>query len=560
MNNQKNNKIPILSFYSGGGFMDMGFEQAGFETVWSNEFDEVFAKLHAAGITSWRKSSGNTTKAEIFNTRSINDISSQEIISEVFPNGLPSHFGMIGGPPCQDFSINGKMKGFEGDRGKLTTLYLNKVIELQPTFFVMENVTGLIRKKESREYLQNLLERVEEHYIIDRQILNALDFGVPQCRERVFFIGIKKVDLDQEMVQKGSKERWFPFPENKDYKNSESKYHWPQSVTFGSKLKKPSELPIELCVESCLVSEKKISQVPNAREFFNLYVDEKKLNAIGEGETNRPSFKRLHRYKYSPTACYGNNEVHLHPYLNRRLSVRETLRIQGVPDSYVLPAELPLSKKFKMIGNGVPVPLAKAVAISLRNFLIKNEVLSPRNMTISKCGLNTFFDECLYQFFKKETDLILSGIAERTLCGALAIIAHKLLYKFGLKGYYSDVEFNRMQDGKIKTMINDQMEYITINCDLIVHSRGEMVPDNLLALEMKKSDSSSSAKKGDRNRLIALTKTALQYVWAEDGKAMPEYVCGYQLGIYIELNVTARKCLIERYELGELIGKSEVFF
>ena len=68
---------------------------------------------------------------------------------------------------------------------------------------------------------------------------------------------------------------------------------------------------------------------------------------IKEGETNRPSFKRLHRYKYSPTACYGNNEVHLHPYQHRRLSVREALRIQGVDDSYVLTTPNLLSKNLK---------------------------------------------------------------------------------------------------------------------------------------------------------------------------------------------------------------------
>jgi len=80
MSNHHENKIPILSFYSGGGFLDMGFEQAGFETVWTNEVDAVFAKLHAAGITSWRKSRGNGIKAEIFNTKSITEVSSKEIL------------------------------------------------------------------------------------------------------------------------------------------------------------------------------------------------------------------------------------------------------------------------------------------------------------------------------------------------------------------------------------------------------------------------------------------------------------------------------------------------
>ena len=138
---------------------------------------------------------------------------------------------------------------------------------------------------------------------------------------------------------------------------------------------KPDGLPYELCVESCLVPQREINKVANANEYFNLYVSEHVLKNIKEGETNRPSFKRLHRFKYSPTTCYGNNEVHLHPYMHRRLSVREALRIQGVPDEYVLPKNLPLTKKFKMIGNGVPVPLAEAVANAVMDFINENIVM-----------------------------------------------------------------------------------------------------------------------------------------------------------------------------------------
>ena len=77
----------------------MGFEQAGFKIVWTNEVDEAFAKLHSAGITSWRKSRGDGIKAEIFNTKSITEVSSKEILSEAFPDGKPENFGIIGGPP-----------------------------------------------------------------------------------------------------------------------------------------------------------------------------------------------------------------------------------------------------------------------------------------------------------------------------------------------------------------------------------------------------------------------------------------------------------------------------
>ena len=375
MNKHHEHKIPILSFYSGGGFMDMGFEQAGFEIVWTNEFDKDFAKLHAAGITSWRESQGNEIKAEIFNTKSITEVSSREILKEAFPNGKPTNFGMIGGPPCQDFSMNGSLKGFNGERGKLTTLYFDKILELKPTFFVMENVTGLTKRKETKEFLLTLLKRVEKEYFIDHDKLNALEFGVPQFRERIFFIGIKKTKLDKKIISQSEFGKWFPFPVNKTYKNSATKYTWAKQTEFGKTLIKPKDLPLELCVESCLVPTRKMNSTDNTNEYFNLYVADEFLEAIGEGETNRPSFKRLHRFKFSPTACYGNNEVHLHPYKHRRLSVRETLRIQGVPDTYVLPSELPLSKKFKMIGNGVPVPLALAVAESLIKFLKDNKII-----------------------------------------------------------------------------------------------------------------------------------------------------------------------------------------
>lgn len=362
-------KIPILSFFSGGGFLDMGFEQAGFEIIWTNEFDKTFAQLHAAGISSWRKSRGNSIKAEIFNTKSITDITTDEIVTEAFPNGKSDFFGIIGGPPCQDFSMNGSMKGFNGDRGKLTIIFFDKILELNPAFFVMENVTGLTKRKETKEYLQNLLKRVEKEYFIDHKKLNSLDYGVPQFRERIFFVGIKKGCIDNEYVNRNILGNWFPFPVNRTYQDAASKYKWGKSEKFGQKLARPKDLPIELCVESCLIKSSQTKSVPNADEFFNLYKSERELELINEGETNRPSFKRLHRFKYSPTACYGNNEVHLHPYQHRRLSVREALRIQGVPDTYVLPSEISLSKKFKMIGNGVPVPLAREVAIALKNFI-----------------------------------------------------------------------------------------------------------------------------------------------------------------------------------------------
>jgi DNA (cytosine-5)-methyltransferase 1 len=368
-------KIPILSFFSGGGFMDMGFEQSGFHITWANEYDSVFTKLYKEGVYSWRSSKGPSNIPSILNEKSIIDISVKDILKEAFPGGKPKHFGIIGGPPCQDFSTNGKLKGFIGDRGKLTLVFFNKIIELRPTFFVMENVTGLISRKSTRQYLNHHLRTLEKYYIIDYKKLNSLDFGVPQHRERIFFIGILKKSLSKQIIKHAELGQWFTFPVNKKYLNAAKKYEWGKVVPFGTKIRKPNNLPLELCVSSCLVDDKNYFSLPNANEYFPLYKSPNQLIKINEGETNRPSFKRLHRYKYSPTACYGNNEVHLHPFLNRRISVREALRIQGVPDTYILSSNTSLSKKFKMIGNGVPVPLAKAVADSLKKYLLQNQII-----------------------------------------------------------------------------------------------------------------------------------------------------------------------------------------
>ena len=89
---------------------------------------------------------------------------------------------------------------------------------------------------------------------------------------------------------------------------------------------------------------------------------------IQEGDTSRKSFKRLHRWKYSPTAAYGNNEVHLHPYRTRRLSVAEAMAIQSLPGWFELPPDVCLSAKFKMVGNGVPYLMALGIARKIANY------------------------------------------------------------------------------------------------------------------------------------------------------------------------------------------------
>ena len=110
-------------------------------------------------------------------------------------------------------------------------------------------------------------------------------------------------------------------------------------------------------------------ELPNGNEYFAFSKNAESRKEIEEGDTKRRSFKRLHRFRYSPTTCFGNNEVFLHPYKNRRLSVREALRLQSVDDKYVWGPDRQ-SAKFKVIGNGVPVLLAEAVAKELYKIVV----------------------------------------------------------------------------------------------------------------------------------------------------------------------------------------------
>jgi DNA (cytosine-5)-methyltransferase 1 len=118
----------------------------------------------------------------------------------------------------------------------------------------------------------------------------------------------------------------------------------------------PTDVPLELTVFPLLYGKNAPGKLPNGKEHFNGYSP--KFQERDEGDVTGKSFKRLHRYRFSPTVWYGNQEVHLHPSEPRRLSVREALRIQTVPDEYVLPPEESLSSKFKLIGNGVPCLMA----------------------------------------------------------------------------------------------------------------------------------------------------------------------------------------------------------
>lgn len=164
-------------------------------------------------------------------------------------------------------------------------------------------------------------------------------------------------------------------------------------------------------------------------------------------------------------------------------------------------------------------------------------------------------------FISKETDSILLGVSERNLCGSLMLHLRKALDSTDYEKYHVDIEYNRNKDGRLKTILNGHPTPITICCDLIVHSRGEIpAQDNLIALEMKRSTHPKEEKDKDKIRLKCLTKDSFDDVWSFDGKHLPEHVCRYVLGIYYELNRDARQINFKYYVKGKLFKENRLKF
>ncbi len=180
-------------------------------------------------------------------------------------------------------------------------------------------------------------------------------------------------------------------------------------------------------------------------------------------------------------------------------------------------------------------------------------------MKINSKFLNRIIEPALDNFFKKEISSILDDVAERNLCARLAIHFENYMKESELNGYYADPEYNRKQEGQVKTILSGIMEVIPITCDLIIHSRGEIPgKDNLIALEMAKINKSPKDLQDDRNRLMALTKTSYDDIWSNDGKTFPEHVCGYVKGLYLIIDHRTRQAKLESYALGALSKPTQI--
>ena len=360
----------VFSFFSGCGMLDLGFEKAGFNIVQVNEYFKPFMEAYKYS----RKIMNLKAPKFGYDNFDINNYLRDEETNKRLKKHLKADknvTGFIGGPPCPDFSIAGKQKGRDGKNGVLSWSYTNLIITHKPDFFLFENVKGLWKTQKHRLFYDELKKAfINAGYCLTDRLSNSLEFGAPQDRDRIILIGVKR-SLLKKGYYRNDQLQEFPWESNIKYSMDEiKKTHWPQEDPFkkDSVSSCPEGIAKELTVEYWF-EQNDVEHHPDKDRFFKPKAGLSRMQTIPEGDSNKKSYKRIHRWRYSPTVAYGNNEVHLHPYKERRLSVAEAMALQSLPKEFALPQSMTLTNCFKTIGNGVPFLLANGVAKSLHEYL-----------------------------------------------------------------------------------------------------------------------------------------------------------------------------------------------
>jgi DNA (cytosine-5)-methyltransferase 1 len=327
------NSVPTVSFFSGSGGLDLGFEAAGFQHLAAIEIERLFCETLRANRPRWNvigppDHSGDVRKRE-------------EIAIALQSLGIRSQFEGVfyGGPPCQPFSIaanqrfaksgdNFKRIGFTHETyGNLLFDYIWFILAFTPRVFLIENVPGLATIDDGMQMSEAIVLLREAGYTVAKPIiLDASDYGVPQYRQRIIICGWRS-----------SRDLNFPMPE---------------------KLRVPSMSALEKPLKHLSNHVTRRHEAQSILRYMEL----------GPGERDHLGrVDRLDPFRPSKTVIAGGTKgggrSHLHPYIPRTLSVRESARLQTFPDEYVFCGSP--ARQFTQVGNAVPPILAMKLARSI---------------------------------------------------------------------------------------------------------------------------------------------------------------------------------------------------
>ncbi|MDB5179994.1 MAG: (cytosine-5-)-methyltransferase [Candidatus Saccharibacteria bacterium] len=325
-------KFNVASFFSGAGGLDTGFHNAGFEIIWANEYDRT--------ITPTLRKNFPTT---VVDDRSLFDVESTDV---------PNAVGIVGGPPCQSWSVAGSGKGLSDKRGQVFLEYIRVIRDKKPLFFLAENVAGMLSSRH-KESLQLIIDEFDKlGYYFTYKLMNVKDYGVPEDRKRVIFVG-----YDKKLGKAFEFPEALPTSEHKTLKDA----IWDLKDSAAPALDKNKTNGDALKI---------INHEYMNGGFSTMYMSRNRVRSW-----NEPSF----------TIQAGGRHAPLHPqapkmtkiaadqqefakgkeHLYRRLSVREVARIQTFPDDFEF-VYRDVADGYKMIGNAVPVKFAEAIAKKIK--------------------------------------------------------------------------------------------------------------------------------------------------------------------------------------------------
>jgi DNA (cytosine-5)-methyltransferase 1 len=333
--------MKIVSLFSGAGGLDLGFVKAGFKVIFANEYDETIWQTYEAN---------HSCKLD---KRDIRVIKSSEV---------PNCDGIIGGPPCQSWSEAGSLRGINDSRGQLFFDYIRILKDKKPKFFLAENVVGMLssRHTEAVEQIKILFEKAG--YNLSITLINVADYGIPQDRKRVFYIGIRK-DLGF----------LFQFPK------VTNKY-----ITL--------EQTIADLKETAIPALEKNKTNPNVKvpnheyfvgSFSTIFMSRNRVRQWNEvGFTVQATGRQAQLHPQAPKMIFIEQNkrefVKGKEHLYRRMTIRECARLQTFPDNFIFYYN-ELEDGYKMVGNAVPVKMAYIIATAIKK-QIENSTVNTNNI------------------------------------------------------------------------------------------------------------------------------------------------------------------------------------
>ncbi len=321
-----NNTQRIVSIFSGCGGLDLGFENAGYDVVFANDraehVEETYNDNHDSEIT-------------------IKDV------RELDYDDIPDCEGIIGGPPCQTWSLAGNLDGSDDERGSVFYDYIDIIQAKSPNFFVTENVPGIVSSSNIDEFEEILDSFQNIGYTVDWKKMDAERYGVPQSRTRVVIIGVRNdINFDYQ----------FPSPDEEPTVQAGSLPACPSKETDGD-----AHDPTDL-------------HLPNHEHYIGSY-SSRFMSRNRVRKWDEPAYTVLAGARYQKIHPQAPKMVKVEKddwkfkdgYEDeyRRYSVREAARLQTFPDDFIFHYDT-VKDGYSQVGNAVPVKLAESIAESLK--------------------------------------------------------------------------------------------------------------------------------------------------------------------------------------------------